>query len=93
MSTALNSFLSAFDMQFWIIFVLFSAMLIAGAQFLKKILVDAISKSVAEVVKDQWAQMFKKMDDYTNKLVDLENKATLNRKDIDEILEKVRNLK
>jgi flagellar basal body-associated protein FliL len=82
-----------FDFQFWVILVVFIVLLILAFWWAKAILVSAISESVSEVVKDQWEQMFKKMDEYTAKVSDLEIKAHLNRKDIDEILEKVRTLK
>jgi flagellar basal body-associated protein FliL len=82
-----------FDFQFWVILVVFIVLMILAFWWAKSILVSAISESVSEVVKDQWAAMFKKMDEYTAKVSDLESKVHLNRKDIDEILLKVQSLK
>lgn len=93
MSQTYELWSKVFDFQFWVILVVFIVMMILAFWWAKSILVSAISQSVSEVVRDQWAQMFKKMDEYTSKFNELENKATINRKDIDEILEKVRTMK
>jgi hypothetical protein len=103
-----------FDLQFWVICVIFSAVIFFSARWIKKILISTVSESVAQVVADQWALMFLKLDSYKetvenhntkieshassiidlkSKCSELEKKAKLNRKDIDDILEKVRNLK
>jgi predicted PurR-regulated permease PerM len=93
MNPTYDFYAKVFDVQFWVILAIFLILIVLAFWWAKAILVSAISESVSEVVKDQWAQMFKKMDEYTSKFNELENKAHLNRKDIDEILEKVRTLK
>jgi len=96
-----------FDLQFWVICVIFSIAIFFSARWIKKILINTVSESVAQVVSDQWAQMFNKLDSYKETVDghgtsitelkkqcgELEKKAKVNRKDIDDILEKVRNLK
>jgi hypothetical protein len=90
-----KSLTEVFDLQFWILIGLFFFILI-GSQILvslrlKKGLISAISESVAEVVKNQWDQMFKKLDEYQNKvnqhdrqIEELNNKYTaLEKKSLD----------
>jgi hypothetical protein len=99
--------MNPFDLQFWIICTLFSFVFFIGGRWLRNVVINAVSKSVAQVVSDQWAQMFLKLDSYKETVDghgasiaelkkqcgELEKKAKVNRKDIDDILEKVRNLK
>ena len=60
-----------FDAQFWSLLLIGSIMVFLGGWILKNVIVTAVSKSVAEVVRDQWAQMFKKMDEYSKDIQDL----------------------
>jgi hypothetical protein len=99
--------MNPFDLQFWIICVLFGIVLFFGGKWLKNVLIDTVSNSVSQVVKDQWALMFLKLDEYKaeveshgtciqelkDECAELQKKAKLNRADIEVILEKVRNLK
>jgi hypothetical protein len=99
--------MNIFDLQFWVICILFGAAIIFGCKWLKNVLINTVSAAVAQVVSDQWALMFKHLDTYKEtvkghdisifdlkqKCGELEKKFTLNRKDIDDILEKVMNLK
>jgi hypothetical protein len=100
-----------FDLQFWVIMIIFAPILWFGGKKIKTVLIDTVtntvSSSVSDVVKDQWAAMFLKLDEYkatvnTNTTdieqlkkdcEELRGKAKLNREDIEKILEKVRNLK
>jgi peptidoglycan hydrolase CwlO-like protein len=100
-----------FDLQFWVIMIIFAPILWFGGKKIKAVLIDTVtntvSSSVSDVVKDQWAAMFLKLDEYratvnTNTTdieqlkkdcEELQGKAKLNREDIEKILEKVRNLK
>jgi hypothetical protein len=96
-----------FDLQFWVIIVLFCPIFFFGGRWLKTILIDTVSNSVGQVVKDQWALMFLKLDEYKSTVeshgtsiqelkdecAELQKKAKVNRADIEIILEKVRNLK
>ena len=91
------------SLQFWIICVLFSVTIFGAVIWFKHVAINEISRSVAEVVRDQWAQMFAKLDAYKieiekieleiKKLKDkdewLQDKALLNRKDIEKILRAV----
>src|ERR1035437_9173592 len=56
--------MNIFDLQFWVICILFGGVIFLSYKLIKKGLVNAVSVSVAEVVKDQWASMFKKLDSY-----------------------------
>ncbi len=101
---------NAFDLQFWIICLIICIAQLLNVIFVRKGLISAVSVSVAEVVQQSWAQMFKKHDEFRAEMKEtanlhelsilelkercgrLESKEKINRSDIDEILEKVRNL-
>lgn len=99
--------MNIFDLQFWVICVIFGVAIFFSARWIKKILISTVCASVAQVVSDQWAQMFKKLDSYKETVdnhdssildlkrqcTELQRKAKINREDIEKILEKVRNLK
>jgi predicted lactoylglutathione lyase len=100
-----------FDAQFWVIMLIFAPILWFGGKKLKTILVntvtDTVSNAVGDVVKDQWAAMFLKLDEYKATVsshgTDIEQlkkdceelgkKSAINRKDIDDIIKKVQGLK
>ena len=96
--------MNVFDLQFWVICLIVLIVIFGVALWFKKIVINAISKSIAEVVRDQWAAMFKQLDSYKLNIEKieleikvlrekhswLEDKALLNRKDIEKIMREIR---
>lgn len=74
-----------FDLQFWTLLIIGTIMVFLGGWILKNVIVSAVSKSVAEVVRNQWAQMFKKLDVYSEKVEDLERKYYKLKQDVDNL--------
>ncbi len=72
-----------FNPQFWTLLLIGVILMFLGGLILKNVIVTAVSKSVAEVVRDQWNQMFMKLDEYSKGVEKLREEHEKLRKDFD----------
>jgi hypothetical protein len=95
-----------FDLQFWVIMIILTPVLIFSGRWLKRVLVATVIHSISGVVEEQWGQMFKKLDEYkatvTTHGIDIEKlkldceelgRIKVDKKDIDDIIRKVQGIK